>query len=126
MLKSIIQMLPILFLTACISAPPKVAEISPSPVPIVAARVEKPALPACSRKRAALDLEIYDQCILEGMTFVTVSNIIGFPGTPVSSSGDTTIYQWRYNDTYMTVSFVNNKLTGKSQIGLGPCTYLCN
>jgi hypothetical protein len=118
-----------LLLASCASTPPKVVEAppaDPSPIqPVTVAAVGKPANPTCTRRYVALDLDIYTQCILDGMSFVTVSNIIGFPGTPVSSSGNAASFQWRYDDGLMMATFVDDRLVSKAQTGLEACTRNC-
>ena len=122
-----LKYLPIaLLLTACTSAPLKTVEAPPpSPEAVVVAAVGKPANPTCTRRYVALDLDIYSQCILDGMSFVTVSNIIGFAGTPVSASGNATVFRWKYNDGVMMATFVDDRLTAKAQSGLEACDRNC-
>jgi hypothetical protein len=118
-----------LLLASCSSSPPKTVE-APSAAPVVPvaslAAVEKPALPTCTRRYVALDLDIFNQCILDGMSVEMVSNIIGFAGTPVSSSGAAIILRWgNGNGGVMMATFVNDRLTAKAQNGLEACVRNC-
>jgi hypothetical protein len=129
MLKSVGRILPALLLTSCVSTRAKIVE-SPSPTVVASealpAPVEKPAIPTCTRRYVALDLEIYNQCVLEGMSFATVSNIIGYAGTPVAASGNAATFRWTGNTGgVMMAVFVNDKLTSKSQSGLEACIRNC-
>ena len=78
-----------------------------------------PGLDICNLSYSALTMKIYQECIKDGMSPIQVSNTLGWAGTKTSSSGSTVIYTWKnQRDGMMTVTFTNNRLVSKSQIGL--------
>lgn len=75
----------------------------------------------CNLPYSALIKEMYEQCFHEGMTYVQVSNIVGWQGEEVASSGSTSTYQWGDGDSgTMTLTFENDKLLHLSQNNLKP------
>jgi hypothetical protein len=117
----------VLLLTSCAATPPAVVE-APSVTPEVVstpASVQKPASATCTRRYQALDLEIYQYCVLEGMSYVTVANIIGNAGHPVASGGGSSTVQWNGRTGTMMATFVDDRLVSKAQSGLEPCVSNC-
>ena len=84
-------------------------------------KVDTPNDPICHRKYQSVKQDNFKLCLVEGLTFVQVSNVFGHAGELQSSSGTTEIYQW--NDgagKYATALFISGYLSTKSQVGLEP------
>lgn len=73
----------------------------------------------CNLPYSALVKSMYEKCFPEGMTYIAMSNIVGWAGEESSRSGNTVIYNWKNgNSGSLTATFINGKLTEKSQNGL--------
>jgi hypothetical protein len=73
----------------------------------------------CNLPYSALIKAMYAQCFPEGISYVRMSNIIGWAGEEISRSGDTVVYNWGSTEKgTLTATFVNGGLTSKSQSGL--------
>jgi len=123
-----------LLLTSCATtqAPPTASSPSPSAAPTnpnsnigktdetgTVVTVDLPDNPACQRKTTSVKLDTYENCLVEGLTWVQVANVLGYKGNERSRSGSTHIVQWSDGSGgYITATFVDNKLQSKSQIGL--------
>lgn len=86
---------------------------------IIASRVKVPDDPACHRNHVSVKLDTFQNCLLNGMTYVQIANILGYRGTLTSESGN--LQDWEWNDgsgKYLSVTFVDNRLDSKSQINL--------
>lgn len=82
-------------------------------------KVEVPEKEECHRKYVSVELDTYTNCLLDGMSYVQVGNIIGFAGNEVVSSGNSKTFQWLgRGGALITVSFVGDRLISKSQINL--------
>lgn len=53
-----------------------------------------------------------------GMTYSQVVNILGFEGKLFSDAGTFKVYTWSNGTTVISISFNNNKVAAKSQVGL--------
>ena len=95
------------------------AMIGCSKAPTKPKLVEVPDLEPCKRGFVSVHLDTYQECLLEGMTYEQVANIIGFKGTPGASSGSSEIWHWRGRDNeIITVLFDKTGLSSKSQVNL--------
>lgn len=75
-----------------------------------------PGTDVCNLPYSAITQAIYEKCIHEGMTYIQVSNIIGFAGEEVSQSGSTKVYRWGDSKNgFMIGTFQNDRLISKSQ-----------
>lgn len=73
----------------------------------------------CNLSYSALIKAMYEKCLLEGMGYISMSNLIGWAGEEISRSDDTVIYKWGSGEQgILTATFVNGRLTAKSQMGL--------
>jgi hypothetical protein len=73
----------------------------------------------CNLSYAALIKAMYASCFPEGITYIAMSNVIGWAGEENSRSGDTVIYTWGGGERgTLTATFTNGRLTAKSQLGL--------
>lgn len=91
---------------------------SPEPLAVLAGNAP-PGTDVCNLPYSAITIAIYQECIHEGMSYVEVSNIIGWAGKEASSSGSTVEYTWGDGDGgVMSAVFQDNHLISKSQVGL--------
>lgn len=75
----------------------------------------------CNLPYSALIRAMYEQCFSDGMSYIQVSNIVGWKGEEITRTGSSTIYQWRDGDGgSMTFTFDNDRLVSQSQTGLKP------
>jgi hypothetical protein len=75
----------------------------------------------CNLPYSALIRAMYEQCFSPGMSYIQVSNITGWKGEEISSSGASTTYRWGDGDgSSMVLIFENDQLVSKSQSGLKP------
>jgi hypothetical protein len=73
----------------------------------------------CNLSYSVLVKSMYEKCFPEGMSYIAMSNIIGWAGEESSRSGNTVVYNWKNgNDGLLTATFINGNLTAKSQNGL--------
>lgn len=73
----------------------------------------------CNLSYSAITMVIYQECIHKGMNYVEVSNIIGWAGKEVLSSGSTVEYIWGDGDEgVMSAVFQDDRLVSKSQVSL--------
>lgn len=72
----------------------------------------------CNLSYSALIKAMYDSCFSEGITYIAMSNIIGWAGEENSRSGDTGVYSWSSEQGILTATFTNGRLTAKSQSDL--------
>jgi len=78
-----------------------------------------PGTDVCNLEYSALIKAMYDSCFPEGISYVAMSNIIGWAGKEISRSGETVIYSWGGGDRgTLTATFTDGRLTAKSQDGL--------
>jgi hypothetical protein len=118
MLRNTLLLSVLLSLTACSGSTPVANIPSPSSLP-VAALPEVPNNPACSRKYVSVKLDTFQYCLVDGMHYIQVANILGYAGTLQAQSGSTEIWQWNNgNGGFLTGNFSNQKLVTKSQVGL--------
>jgi hypothetical protein len=112
-------LIPVLIsLVACSNTTSTANISSPSPLP-VAALPEVPNNPACTRKYVSVKLDTFQNCLVDGMHYIQVANILGYAGTLQAQSGSTEIWQWNNgNGGFLSGNFSNQKLVGKSQVGL--------
>lgn len=116
--------------SAIASAQPKQ---SPRPKPAVNSNIGKrdqtgtvikldtPNRPECHRKYQSVKIDSFENCLVLGMTYVQVANVLGGPGELQAEAGNTQIWQW--NDgagRYATASFSDGYMVSRSQIGLVP------
>jgi hypothetical protein len=69
----------------------------------------------CNLSYSALIKAMYDSCFPEEITYIAMSNIIGWAGEENSQSGDTVVYSWGGEQGNLTATFTNGRLTAKSQ-----------
>lgn len=79
----------------------------------------------CSSEDFLLNVQTFERCFFEGMSYENVNNITGQPGKKVHSSEHTQIYQWNTDSSnndetigIMTATFEDGVLVGYSQSGL--------
>jgi hypothetical protein len=77
-----------------------------------------PKLEECSRKYVSVKLDTFQNCIVDGLTYVQVANTFGYAGKIQAESGNSKIYQWNGRDGVVMGSFVDGRLVAKSQSGL--------
>jgi hypothetical protein len=82
----------------------------------VTAVVDAPSAEPCQRKYASVKRDTFDQCLIEGLTYVQVANMLG-RGKMASKAGNTEIWQWS-NYGVITATFRDGKMVSKSQSGL--------
>ncbi len=82
----------------------------------VKAVVDTPKAEPCQRKYASVKMDTFTECMVDGMTYVQVANLLG-RGKIASKAGNTEIWQWS-NYGVITASFVDGKMISKSQSGL--------
>ena len=83
--------------------------------------VDVPKDPVCSRTHVSVKMDTFEKCLVEGLTYVQVANVLGYRGELQTKSGNAEIYQW--NDgagKYLSATFANGKLMSKAQVGLEP------
>jgi hypothetical protein len=93
----------------------------PTSPPILAVLAGNPpaGTDVCNLTYSALIRAMYDQCFPEGISYVRMSNIIGWAGEEISRSGNTLVYNWGSTEKgTLTATFVNGGLTSKSQSSL--------
>lgn len=82
---------------------------------------DTPDAPLCHPAYYQVKKEVFETCLVDGMTFVQVSNAIGYEGVLVSQSGNTEIMRWQAgadNERMIIGTFRDGKLVSKSQVGL--------
>lgn len=78
-----------------------------------------PGVDVCNLPYSALTQKMYLSCFPEGISYVGMSNVIGWAGEEVSRSGNTVGYIWRgTKGSFLMATFTDGKLTAKSQQGL--------
>ena len=81
--------------------------------------INVPANASCHRRYVSVKLDTFNDCLVEGMTYVQVSNTLGYQGELQSQSGSIKLYQWNDGSgKYLSASFENGRLSSKSQVGL--------
>ncbi len=103
---------------APVDSPSDIGKVDQTGVKIT---VDVPKDPVCSRTRVSIKIDTFEKCLIEGLTYVQVANVLGYRGELQTKSGNAEIYQW--NDglgKYLSATFVNGKLMSKAQIGLEP------
>lgn len=84
----------------------------------VVVKIDIPSFPECQRKYQSVEKDTFEKCLIEGLTFVQTSNIIGFAGDLSSKSGTYEVRQWSNGMKIITASFKDGYLISKSQVGL--------
>jgi len=128
-----------LTLPACAPSTQTTPTASPSPSPSSAAtrvngesqigltdaqgrkvEVDLPDDAICYQKTVQVTLEVFDRCLINGLTFVQVSNAIGYKGTLVSQSGSLETMRWGSGTDGKQIfgTFQDGKLISKTQTGL--------
>jgi hypothetical protein len=80
--------------------------------------VDKPSDPACSRTYVSVELDTFQNCLITGLTYVQVANILGYKGTLGAVNGNTEVWQWNGREGTMIATFIDGRLVSKSQSGL--------
>jgi hypothetical protein len=80
--------------------------------------VDVPDDEVCRPKTVSITKAVFETCLIDGLTFVQVSNTIGFEGNLVSQSGNTQIRRWSNGGKILLGTFRNGKLVSKSQVNL--------
>lgn len=84
----------------------------------IAVVVDKPDHPACSRNYVSVQLDTFQHCLVEGLTYVQVANILGYQGTLGAEAGGSEVWQWNGREGVLTATFSGGRLVSKSQAGL--------
>lgn len=96
------------------------AGVTPNPIAVKKGYPPK-GTDVCKLPYSALIRQMYEQCFTDGMNFTQVSNIVGWQGEEVASSGSGRTYRWGDGDGgSMMFVFDNDRLVSKSQVGLKP------
>jgi hypothetical protein len=82
--------------------------------------MDKPNHPACSRKFVSVKLDTFENCLVPGLTYVQVANILGYKGTLGAESGSSQVWDWNDGSGVLMAKFENGRLVSKSQSGLSP------
>lgn len=115
MLRNTLLVPALLSLMAC-SGTTTTTTLSPSPASVLP---EVPNHPACNRKYVSVKLDTFQNCLVDGMHYIQVANILGYAGTLQAQSGETEIWQWNNGDGgFLSASFSNKKMVSKSQVSL--------
>jgi hypothetical protein len=81
--------------------------------------VDTPENPACQAKTVSVTMAVFETCLVNGMTYIQVSNIIGFAGEIMADSGTAKLYSWSgRGGSVITANFLSGKMFSKSQSGL--------
>ncbi|MBD2076257.1 hypothetical protein H6F86_20720 [Phormidium sp. FACHB-592] len=81
--------------------------------------VDVPDNPVCDPETTQTTKEVFETCLIESLTFVQASNVIGFKGELVSQAGTTEIRKWTARgDGVIFATFSDGKLVSKSQSNL--------
>ena len=128
------HLIPVLLLLAACSGQPKSISSSQSPVPARAdskigmpdnngvvptvVTVDAPNDPKCKPKYTQIVLPVFQDCLVEGLTFSQVSNVFGMAGKLQSQTGKVALYQWSDHGGVAIVQFTDGHLVSKSQSGL--------
>ena len=70
-----------------------------------------------SSQSSSLTMEKFNKINID-MTYSQVVNILGFEGKLFSDAGTFKVYTWSNGTTVISISFNNNKVAAKSQVGL--------
>jgi hypothetical protein len=109
-----------LLLGGCSGTPP--TEISPTPSTLSAPAATLPPVPsdpACNRPHVSIKLDTFQSCLVEGMSYIQVANILGSAGTLQAQSGSAQVWEWGDgNGGFLFVSFRDQLMISKSQTGL--------
>ena len=96
------------------------AGVTPNPIAVKKGYPPK-GTNICNLPYSALIRAIYEQCLSEGMSYIQVSNIVGWKGEEFASSGSSVTYRWGDGKNgSMIIVFENDRLIYKSQNGLKP------
>ena len=101
---------------------PRTSAAGVTPNPIAVKMGYPPAgTDVCNLPYSALIRQMYEQCFTEGMSYVQISNIVGWQGEEVSRTGSSVTYRWGDGkDGSMLLIFESDRLISKSQTGLKP------
>jgi hypothetical protein len=86
----------------------------------VTVTMDRPDHPACSRKTVSVKLDTFENCLVPGLTYVQVANILGYKGTLGAESGGSQVWDWNDGSGVLMAKFENGRLVSKSQSGLSP------
>jgi hypothetical protein len=128
------KLLPLLALFATFCSACSTVASAPVPTPIdpnsaigqidqfgVTVTTDKPSHPACNRKFVSVKLDTFESCLVPGLTYVQVANILGYKGTLSAQASTVEIWQWNDGqDRLLTAKFEGGRLVSKSQLGLEP------
>jgi len=93
------------------------AGITPNPIAIKQGFIPE-GTDVCNLPYSALIKAMVETCVSEGMSYVDVANLIGYKGEEAAKSGNSTTYIWKSNEGMMSATFIDDKLTAKTQQGL--------
>lgn len=94
------------------------AGVTPNPIAVLQGLIPE-GTDVCNMPYSALVKAMYETCFSEGMSHIDVANIIGYQGDEAAKAGNSTSYTWEApKGGMMSVTFVDDKLTAKSQQGL--------
>ena len=80
--------------------------------------VDVPADEVCHSKKMSLTKAVFEACLINGLTLVQVSNVIGDEGDLVGHSGNVQIRRWMNVEKILFCTFRDGKLISKSQVNL--------
>ncbi len=85
----------------------------------VTVSVDVPDKESCKRTHVSVKNDTFQECLLDGLSYVQVANTLGYKGKLSTKSGNTEIWQWNGGTgQYLTATFVDGKMISKSQAGL--------
>jgi len=97
-----------------------IAGVTPNPIAVKQGYPPK-GTDICNLPYSALIRAMYEQCFSQGMSYIQVSNIVGWKGEELASSGSSVTYRWGDGKKgSMIFIFENDRLLSKSQNGLKP------
>ena len=94
------------------------AGVTPNPIAVLQGIIPE-GTDVCRLPYSALIQAMYETCFSEGMSYIDVANIIGYKGEESAKAGNSTSHTWNGSkEGMMSATFVDDKLTAKTQQGL--------
>lgn len=90
---------------------------SPLPLAVLAGN-PPPDVDVCNLPFSALTKAIFENCAEQGISYIQLANTFGFAGDLTTETGNNKIYTWKNSSGMATITFTNDKLTSKTQVGL--------
>lgn len=90
-----------------------------SPVTLAVLAGNVPAdIDVCNLPFIAVTEAMFERCAEAGMNYIQVANTFGFAGELTTEAGSSKTYTWRSGGGVVAITFVDDKLTSKTQSGL--------